>query len=169
VPLEDAYKFSFSYRYNVPQEELRSAANLWQASAFAGSNLDTHTIIKDAKGKVMKRVPPTNEHIELTLREVLSYTGRPNWLEEEQGELGANKFANAKHRTGPVGRLSGLEIDMVMECHNSLASGGSWNFALKKSTNMYHTGNGTITKLGQENIAHTYYTLSHIPWCQSES
>jgi len=81
----------------------------------------------------MKRVPPTNEHIELTLREVLSYTGRPNWLEEEQGELGANKFANAKHRTGPVGRLSGLEIDMVMECHNSLASGGSWNFALKKA------------------------------------
>jgi len=167
VPLEDAYHVHLGYSYNVPQHEVRSMNNLWTAEGFSGtSSADTLTVILDVAGKPQKKVTPNGGGVPLSLKELLHFAGRTNWLNEAQKELGRNRKHGAAVPEGPVGRLTGIQINLRIRCHNaanvprSLGADG-WHGAVCTAQVEPTVPNWVWERATHERGGHTRHVLYH--------
>jgi len=119
LPVEEAYTYNFQYSYSVSQEELQSLNNLWMAKGFRGSSVDTPTVILDHKGARRMEHRPSHTPISFSVMELLDLAGHSDWLDEEQPKLGTNHLERTGLEKGPLGRLTGLEIDVKLNCYSS--------------------------------------------------
>jgi len=120
VPMEDFFELTFQYDFEVPAFRLKSINNLYQVENVIGSSsTNTDTVILDHKGNIKQRHSASIDGIRLKLKDVLEWAGKPNWLDLEQEVLGRNQLKGAAHPRGPVGRLTGLEVEIFLSCYYS--------------------------------------------------
>lgn len=122
VPLENAYAFNLAYTYSLPGIPARADSTLWKVSDFTGgSSTNTLTFLLDSNGVVQRSVQPNPQGINIGLIELLELAGTPYILNNPQPSLGRNLLPDASIPSGPVGRLSGLQLELVLMCFNRAA------------------------------------------------
>jgi len=121
IPLEEEYKLTFQYAFRVAESKLNTKfLNIQKEKAVNGlSSEDVHTVIIDSDNHVRRHVPPSTNGVELSMKDMLEFAKRGNALDQEQPELGSNKLKGASYVLGPVGRLSGMEVHIKLNCYNS--------------------------------------------------
>jgi len=128
TPFEDAYGVSLQYTYDLPSKFVQVPTNLWMGSGFSGSSvLDTTTLVLDSLNQVRRRIAPHTSGISLTVPEILELAGISHQLDSPQPLLGRNTLANATIQSGPVGRLTGLIVDLLVSCFSRNAVPHSLN------------------------------------------
>jgi len=119
TPVEDAYSFNLGYSFHVPEHEVKTMNNLWSAEEFIGSSaLDTYTVVLDADGERRRVVPPASNNLAFTVKELLQLANKQDWLDSEQPGLGRNYKEDATKPLGPIGRLTGVQINLRVRCYN---------------------------------------------------
>jgi len=77
------------------------------------------TIILNSQGEQTETLRPSGKGIEVSISYLLKLSGRADWLDNPQPRAGANVLPDAFYPQGPLGRISGIAIDVDVACYNS--------------------------------------------------
>jgi len=117
---DNAFEISVSYSYHIEAIEMNSLDNLWMSgSVKGGSSSNALTLLISGGNRIVARWPPQKGGIKLKLMDLLVLAKKS--LDEPQESLGANLLENAVVKTGPVGRLTGMQIRLSILCYNKLS------------------------------------------------
>lgn len=114
------------YGYSVPEPSFFSFGEQPKGSTPQAPNLqgssDGHvgegilTVILGAEGDVVDVLEP-RQPIELGVRNLLAMTGDASALDSPNRAAGPNHREGARHPEGGLGRITGLNVDLHVECH----------------------------------------------------
>jgi len=117
VPAVEGFSVGLKYYYQA-SNSMQFKHNMFpyeREIAGAGSSLEEMVTILVKDGKPWKKLEPIKELV-LSVHDILNLAGIPNFLDEINEAAGPNVLQGATHRKGPVGRLSGVEIKLRLEC-----------------------------------------------------
>eukprot|EP00811_Abedinium_folium_P003153 NODE_128_length_3568_cov_11.569602.p1 GENE.NODE_128_length_3568_cov_11.569602~~NODE_128_length_3568_cov_11.569602.p1 ORF type:complete len:1093 (-),score=245.13 NODE_128_length_3568_cov_11.569602:290-3295(-) len=109
----------FSYSFVVP-------ASYYTESTFFSSSVDVTTVVLDSEGDVWDTYEPSTT-LFLNMQEFLQLSGQPDLLSTTLNEGGPN-ILNASFGLGPIVRMSGQELVLLLECgtQDALAESRDW-------------------------------------------
>lgn len=125
VPLETASGLSFTYEYAMPRPSLWGAKfSEWGVHEkphmiLASSSSNVLTVIQGADRSVARVVRPGPSPIQFDISEVLELAGRGAFLDSVNEAAGVNRHPSAT-LNGPIGRITGLHIDLHVDCRQHL-------------------------------------------------
>lgn len=122
VPLEAAHSVGFGFHFSVPEPSVWGAymhvgIGHQPTSHHGSSSLNVLTVIQDWQRTVIDVIPPDpwNTAINLNVTELLILAGARDYLDQPNPEM-PNYLANAHFPEGGFGRITGLNIDLNVEC-----------------------------------------------------
>eukprot|EP00811_Abedinium_folium_P031278 NODE_507_length_2981_cov_7.467765.p1 GENE.NODE_507_length_2981_cov_7.467765~~NODE_507_length_2981_cov_7.467765.p1 ORF type:complete len:855 (+),score=194.87 NODE_507_length_2981_cov_7.467765:110-2674(+) len=106
------WKIEFKYSETVPKN-----GYTFYSSETSSSTDEILTVLCDPKGNVIGTYEP-DESISLVWNEIASATGYTGLLDVAMPEAGANMLEGAYYSSGPAARVTGVEVDLTINCVN---------------------------------------------------
>jgi len=123
TPFEDAFSIGLAYRFHLREKDTRDLTLGWARQVAEGSSHGgVPVLVLDHQDAVMYRLIPDSDGIELTLRKLLKMANVENWLSSFQDPalFGQNQLEGYQLK-GPLGRISGLPLELRLYCYNGVA------------------------------------------------
>lgn len=120
MPMAEDMGVSFSYSMLVREAAIRASlvTGPWDWRDFTGfSALNITTVILNRDRVIAETLPPAYA-ITLSVPRLLELAGMSDLLDAPQPDAGANTLKYATYTEGPIGRITGRELTLGLNCYN---------------------------------------------------